>query len=66
MNKIQCKNRYKIATVSAENGNLTGRDVSAITRHQLKVSCLEEAGWEKEPLYSLSLKLMIYAQMAYN
>jgi hypothetical protein len=66
MNKIQCKNRYKTATTSAEKGILTGRDISAITRHQLKISCLEEAGWEKEPLYSLSLKLMTLAQMAYN
>jgi len=64
MDKIQCKNRYKLATKSAENGLITGRDISAITRFQLDVSCLEK--WNDEPLNSLALSLMVKSQITFN
>lgn len=64
MNAVQCKNRYKTATKSAQAGDLTGRDVAAITRFQLDASCLEK--WNDEPLNSLALSLMVQSQIAFN
>ena len=64
MNKIQCKNRYKLAIKAAEVGSLTGRDLSAITRFQVDISCLEK--WDDEPLNSLALSLMVQSQIAFN
>ena len=64
MDAVQCKNRYKIATKSAQSGLLTGRDVAAITRFQVNASCLEK--WDNEPLNSLALSLMVQAQITFN
>jgi hypothetical protein len=64
MNKIQCKNRYKLATKTAENGLLTGRDIAAITRYQLTQSSFED--WSDEKLGSVALSIMVAVQIQFN
>lgn len=64
MDKIQSRNRYKIATTNAISGDLTGRDVAAITRQQVSVSSIDDMF--DSPLNSLEIKLMVATQIAFN
>ena len=64
MDKVQSRNRYRIATANAISGNLTGRDVAAITRQQVSVSSIDDMF--DSPLNSLEIKLMLAAQIAFN
>jgi hypothetical protein len=64
MNKLQSKNRYIWATKQALKGNMTGRDIAAITRHQLTQSSHEV--WSGERLDSFGLSLMVDTQIQFN
>ena len=64
MDKIQSRNRYKIATINVISGDLTGRDVAAITRQQVSVSSIDDMF--DSPLNSLEIKLMLATQIAFN
>ena len=64
MDKVQSRNRYRIATTNAISGDLTGRDVAAITRQQVSVSSIDDMF--DSPLNSLEIKLMLANQIAFN
>lgn len=64
MNKLQSKNRYIWATKQAIKGNMTGRDIAAITRHQLTQSSFED--WSDEELGSVALSIMVAVQIQFN
>jgi hypothetical protein len=64
MDKVQSRNRYRIATANAITGSLTGRDVAAITRQQVSVSSIDDMF--DSPLNSLEIKLMLATQIAFN
>jgi len=64
MDKVQSRNRYRIATTNAITGSLTGRDVAAITRQQVSVSSIDDMF--DSPLNSLEIKLMLATQIAFN
>jgi hypothetical protein len=66
MDKVQSRNRYRIATANAISGNLTGRDVAAITRQQMSVSFSNCDILLFLSLNSLEIKLMLAAQIAFN
>ena len=64
MYKLISKNRYRLATERAVKGEITGRDVAAITRQQVSVSSLDDMF--ESSLNSLEIKLMVAAQVVYN
>lgn len=64
MYKLISKNRYRLATDRAVKGEITGRDVAAITRQQVSVSSIDDMF--ESSLDSLEIKLMVATQIAFN
>jgi hypothetical protein len=64
MNKLQSKGRCIFATRQALKGNMTGRDIAAITRYQLTQSSFED--WSDEELGSVALSIMVAVQIQFN